>query len=102
MEINTPDRWVIVEINSTEYGRIQKVFAGWYGGYGGGDSWKMSSGNLEIKDCGSHFDVPQQSGSLYRCYKQSEGMSGYMQDLFSSWKKNLHPSTIDIISSANA
>ena len=37
----TPDAWVVVEINSEEFGMIKKIFAGWYGGYCGSDSWKL-------------------------------------------------------------
>ena len=38
----TPDRWVIVEINSPEHGKIRKVLGSWYGGYLGSDSWRMN------------------------------------------------------------
>ena len=94
----TPDRWVIVEMNSAEYGTIRKVFAGWYGGFGGSDSWKLSSGITSEKlndEC--HIFV-NESGSIYKCYKNAYGMSGYMSGIFASWQEKLpEESTVTIV-----
>jgi hypothetical protein len=35
----TPDKWVVIKINSDKYPSIHKVFACWYGGWAGSDSW---------------------------------------------------------------
>ena len=35
----TPDKWVVVKITSDKNPPIHKVFACWYGGYAGSDSW---------------------------------------------------------------
>ena len=72
----TPDRWVIVEINS-EHGKIRKVLGSWYGGYAGGDHWRLSSGITEIVEHEKHYEVHNESGSIYTCIKGAEGMSGY-------------------------
>jgi hypothetical protein len=43
-----PDKWVLVEFDSPGNGKITKVMASNYGGYLGGDSWKLSSGVNKI------------------------------------------------------
>ena len=84
----TPDLWVIVEINS-EHGKLRKVLGSWYGGYGGSDSWRMNSGIEEVIDQGDYYDVVGYSGSIYKCYKNSEGMSSYTNMIFNQYKKDL-------------
>lgn len=84
----TPERWVILEINNgTEV--IKKVFAGWYGGYLDGDSWKLNSGNVKEEEFEDRWEFTGYSGSIYICYKNSYGMSGYMGQVFSSWQSQL-------------
>jgi hypothetical protein len=79
-----PDAWVIVEIWGTnvEESPYHRVFAGWYGGFTHGDSWKMNSGITKILDQGTHYDVYGDSGSVYRCPKHAERMSGYMTSIY--------------------
>lgn len=81
----TPDRWEIVEFNSEEFGAVQRVLAGWYGGYTGSDSWKLSSGVVEVKDCLDHYEILNHSGSVYVCYKRSKGSSNLMHAMIHSW-----------------
>ena len=80
----SPDRWVLVDLTHGDE-IIRKVFAGWYGGWAGSDSWKLSSQVIETTDCGDYFEFLNYSGSTYRCHKNSEGMSGYMSDVFAGW-----------------
>lgn len=89
MATYTPDRWVIIKIENVEHGSHFRVFAGWYGGYTSGDSWKMSSGiekSIEFED---YYDIYNTSGSIYKCYKNEsvKGMSAYMSSVFSSYEK---------------
>ena len=79
-----PDRWVMLEI---DYGseKIREVFAGWYGSYTGGESWKLSSGVTETAEDGDYYIFTNYSGSVYRCHKQGKGMSGYMYSVYSKW-----------------
>ena len=85
----TPDRWVIVEINSPEHGKIRKVLGSWYGGYTGSDSWRMNSGIEKVIDQGDHYAVVGYSGSVYRCIKGAEGMSGYTGRVYEDYKNKL-------------
>lgn len=80
-----PDSWVIVEINSAEHEVIHKVLAGWYGGFAGSNSWKLSSGIVSIAESGELVTMPQSSGSTYVCHKGDERMSGMMSMVLGSF-----------------
>ena len=67
----TPDSWVIIEIKS-EAKPFYKVLAGWSGGYGGGDSWRMNSGIKSFTEDDEYYYFKGLSGSVYKCYKQME------------------------------
>ena len=81
----SPDRWVIIEFNSEKYGVIRKILAGWYGGYAGSDSWKLSSGICTFEDKGDFYESLQESGSTYGLYKASEGFTGLTAGLSKHW-----------------
>lgn len=73
-----PDRWIILEMDYRDSdGPICKVFGNWYGGYLGSDSWKLSSGITKIEEHDTHYVIHNVSGSIYTCYKNSYGTSGY-------------------------
>jgi hypothetical protein len=84
MSVYTPDRWQIVEISDDNI-TIQKVFAGWYGGYLGSDCWKLSSGITDCVEFDDRYEFTNHSGSLYICYKQSQGTTGYMAQIYYNW-----------------
>jgi hypothetical protein len=86
----TPDRWTMLEITSEKLGTIRKIFAGWYGGYLGSDSWKLNSGVTNIRtDDSGHYEFDGQSGSTYYCHANTHGMSGYMAQVLASWREKL-------------
>jgi hypothetical protein len=72
----TPGRWVVVKI-TTDKEPLYKVFACWYGGYAGSDSWQMNSGIKSVEEDETHFMFNGYSGSVYRCHKNTYGTSGY-------------------------
>ncbi len=89
-----PDRWVIIKIKPPESEAWYRVFAGWYGGFANGDSWKMSSGITKAYDRGNYYDIHNTSGSIYKCWKGEcgdrsgdTGMSGYMTNVFFNFKQ---------------
>ncbi len=82
----TPDAWVIVEVKSKEHGTIKKILAGWYGG---SNSWKLSSGNLTEYVDGDYIVFPQESGSVYRCHKDAQRMTGYTAQIYAGFVKTI-------------
>jgi hypothetical protein len=92
MSTYTPDCWELLKITSPEHGVIYKVIAGWYGGFAGSNSWKISSGIENVVEHEDRFEMPQSSGSVYVCYKSSRRMSGLMMDIYVSFKKKLSES----------
>jgi hypothetical protein len=72
----TPDKWVVIKITGPEI-KLYKVFASWYGGYAGSDSWKMNSGIVRATQVGDLWEFDGSSGSVYSCHKNSYGTNGY-------------------------
>jgi hypothetical protein len=72
----TPDRWVVIKI-PTDSKPLYKVFACWYGGYGGSDSWKINSGITKVTENNNYYQFEGYSGSIYHCYKDSYGTNFY-------------------------
>ena len=84
-----PDKWVVLRLTSKETGKtIDKVLAGWYGGYTGSDSWQLNSGIVKVDDRMDRFEFSGSSGSLYVCYKPCYGFSGLMANMLSHWEKS--------------
>ena len=80
----TPDAWVIVRFSKA--GEVtDKILSGWYGGYLGGDSWRISSGITKIEDDGEFYRITNHSGSVYTCHKRLEKMSGIMASQYDLW-----------------
>ncbi len=88
MSVYTPDRWVVVDLSGPD-SSISKVFAGWYGGYLGGDSWKLSSGIMKVTEEDNRYEFLNESGSLYICYKNAHGMGGYMSSIYHNWASQM-------------
>lgn len=87
----SPDRWQIVSlVHDGE--RTDKVFGSWYGGYGGSDSWKLSSGITKVVEHDTHYEVHNVSGSIYTCSKNCEGMSMYAFGVFKRFEKQAEES----------
>jgi hypothetical protein len=82
-----PDRWCVLEFDSEVTGKTDKVFAGWYGGFAGADSWKLSSGIIKTEDKGDFYRFTNFSGSIYDCHKHSYGKSMTMLGMLASWQK---------------
>ena len=89
MRTYTPDTWSILLFDSPTYGKIHKVFGGWYGGFTQGDSWKLSSGMKDMVDEGDFYSSLQESGSIYQLYKGSEKFSVYNLGILAGWKEQV-------------
>ena len=85
----SPDVWVVLEFDTPELEvPTRKVFAGWYGGFAGGDSWKLNSGITEIRrDDEGWYEFDGYSGSTYHCHLNNYKMSGLMHGVLDNWLK---------------
>jgi hypothetical protein len=54
---------------------VHKVLAGWSGGYLEGDFWRMNSGIVRASEEGDYILFHGQSGSVYKCHKNSQRLS---------------------------
>jgi len=91
----TPNRWEIIEVVNNLSGEvIHKILGSWYGGFAGSDSWRLSSGIEKVIDKGDHWEIPQSSGSVYTCYKTSQGMSAYTSGVYDNYKSELEKSDL--------
>ena len=86
-----PDKWKVIKLES-DIGFHHRVFACWYGGYAGSDSWKLNSGITEVKVNGDMFEFYGSSGSMYSCHKDCYGSNmygeGVLQSLITSAAEN--------------
>jgi hypothetical protein len=96
-----PDRWVVVKISGYEDRSkpVYKVFACWYGGYGGSDSWKLNSGITKATLEGFVYSFEGSSGSVYECHKDSYGYNMYGGSVLNNMieKSKEHGITIEIL-----
>jgi len=77
-----PDKWLVVKITGRPNEKpAYKVFACWYGGYLGSDSWKLNSGITKVTETTDYFFFDGHSGSTYSCRKGSYGANGYGYDV---------------------
>ncbi len=83
-----PDKWIIVKISSHMGETHHRVFACWYGGYTGGDSWKLNSGIVSVKREGEFIKFIGDSGSAYICHVDEYGTSGYGQGVLDAMIKS--------------
>jgi hypothetical protein len=87
-----PDKWVVVKIILTRHPSVHKVFACWYGGWAGSDSWKLNSGITRAYEDGHCFMFDGSSGSTYACHKTTYGTNmyghGVLHNMIANAEKN--------------
>ena len=79
-----PDRWMLVKITNANSESHYRVFASWYGGYLGSDSWKLNSGVTRVDEDEHTYQFHGSSGSVYECHKSAYGISGYGMGVLSN------------------
>lgn len=85
-----PDVWVILKITFKNDKPLYKILAGWYGGYAGSNSWKLSSGITSVEqdpDFQDQSHYHQYSGSTYITNKCNYGFSSMTSSMLASWVK---------------
>ena len=86
----SPDRWVIVEIENGDE-TFCRVFGTWAGGYLDGDRWKMNSGIKSVEEDEDNYYFYGYSGSCYKCHKKGYGvMTSYGQGILNDMTENAY------------
>jgi hypothetical protein len=80
----TPDRWVVVRITGPDTPPVHKVFACWFGGYAGSDSWKLNSGITKVTYEKRVYLFEGSSGSVYECHADCYGTNMYGMSVLSN------------------
>lgn len=80
-----PDRWIIVKIHQDGKSPWHRVLGSWYGGYLNGDSWRLSSGITKVVEHDKHYEIHNESGSVYTCYKSAVGTSSLSAGILNNW-----------------
>ena len=93
----TPDKWIVVKLTNKQDKIHYRVFACWYGGFAGSDSWKLNSGITKVNSVDDFYEFSGSSGSLYRCHKNSYGTSGYGHSVLTNLIENAVELTIDVM-----
>lgn len=81
-----PDVWVVLDCQYGEE-KVQRILAGWYGGFVNGDSWKLSSGIEQISEFENHYEIKNRSGSTYYCNKNEYRMSSLTAGILATLQK---------------
>ena len=74
MSVYNPDKWVLIKVGDEN---LYKVFACWYGGYAGSDSWQLNSGVVSVTQEGNVYSFKGASGSVYECHENTYGTNMY-------------------------
>ena len=97
MKTYNPDKWVVIKLTNQANAPHYRVFACWYGGFTGSDSWQMNSGVTQVKLVNDTYEFSGSSGSLYRCRKNIYGTSGYGQGVLSNLINTAKEVTIEVM-----
>ena len=93
-----PDRWLVVKISGYKDRSkpVYKVFACWFGGWAGADSWKLNSGITKATLEGFVYSFEGSSGSVYECHKDIYGTNMYGMGVLSNMIEKAKEVGVDI------
>ena len=93
----TPDVWVVLEFTAAQLDEpMRKVFAGWYGGFAGSNTWKLNSGITVTRRVEDWFEFDGYSGSTYHCHANNYHLSSLMQGVLVNWQKQGKDQEVEI------
>jgi hypothetical protein len=72
-----PDKWLMVKLTNKAKKSHYRIFACWYGGFAGSDSWQLNSGVTKITEDEHGYHFEGSSGSVYHCNRNTYGTNGY-------------------------
>ena len=87
MYAHFPDRWAIAKVTTAEC-ITYHILASFYGGYLGGDSWRLSTTITKFERATPHtYKVETISGSEYILHVDQEGYSSYAYNNYKYYEK---------------
>ena len=93
--MDIPEHWKVIEFE-VDGKPMRKVFGTWRGSYTNSDSWQLNSGIVKTEETKDYYDFHGKSGSIYRCYKHKEGITGmWLQSVFDNICKNINAKVIN-------
>ena len=95
MSAYTPDRWVILEVD-TGVEKFKRALSGWCGGYLHGDSWRLSSAIDEMIETETGYTFTTESGSEYELKNSAYGMSGLTGSIYSHMLEEVENTCVKI------
>lgn len=88
--MHTPDKWSIVRIFTPQHGIVDKIIAGWNGGYAQSEYWRINSGIKKIEIISeTEYIAHGYSGSKYQLFKDREGFNGLTFNIFKGMEEQL-------------
>ena len=92
----TPDKWLVVKIYGENVPLTYKIFASWYGGYTGSDSWQMNSGIQSVEEVDNFLHFKSFSGSVYCCHKDAYGIHMYGYNILEKFIREAREKNVTI------
>ena len=89
-----PDKWVVVKITNRNK-VIYKVLATWEYGNIRTESWRLNSGITHCEFDDDFWYFYGESGSVYKCQRNAEGLSGYILYIYNSLSTSVDLSDFD-------
>jgi len=94
--VNTPDKWVVLKFRGDD--EHYRVLAGWNGSYLYGSHWRLNSGITKVEEDGDYYLFHGHSGSIYKCHKDSYGLSTFTANVYLGLEKH-HGKNIEVMPS---
>ncbi len=94
-----PDVWARIRITNADGKQHDRILAGWTGSFTSGASWKINSGITKVTRSGNFWIVEGFTGSIYRCYVESEGLNLYTSSVLAYQQENMKAvgATIEVV-----
>jgi hypothetical protein len=77
-----PDHWRILKVKLDGNDLYYRIISTWHGSYLSGESWKISSPIVDVKDEGNRYLTTTHTGSVYELMKYSESENSYLENTY--------------------
>jgi len=81
-----PDHWRILKVKLGGNDLYYRIISTWHGSYLSGESWKISSPIVDVKDEGDRYLTTTHTGSVYELMKNCENENSYLSNTFEYYR----------------